>query len=428
MFNKKKLCLTIAAIASTPLSPLAIASAPALEEVTVTASRRAADLQDIAFNVSALSEDALAEGGITRPEDLAKRIPGVSVIDGGARFKNSLSIRGVGSPGVSSSDYFTTEATSYYVGETPLENLNLRIKDAERIEVLRGPQGTLYGGGAMGGTVRYIMNRPDFDSFHGKVKTNISKTQGADSLNSDTDVMLNIPLADNFAVRVVGNYFDQAGFIDYVTFPDKVSSGALPEIDKDDYNTEETTMGRISARWLITDQWDAEVAYTNQAQDTQGRQGYSFGSTDVFGDPITTDFVNKSTIVGFNDENADRDIDLFSFDLKGELAFGDLTVHISQYEDDYNTQGDITRFLEGLYVGYYPEFEDFNAYDQNEITSESTTAEIRLQSNGAGDFDWVAGAFWTDQDRTWNLLEYTPGLNEFFWGAGTSVVPGPCVP
>lgn len=422
MFQKRKICLAVTTAVLLPTPVLVNAQEGALEEVIVTASRRAESVQDIPFNVSALSQDDLIEAGITRPEDLAKRIAGVSVIDGGARFRNSLSIRGIGAPGASSSDFFTTEATSYYVGETPMENLNLRIKDVERMEVLRGPQGTLYGGGAMGGTVRYILNRPDPDAFGAKVATNLYDIDGADSVSSDTEFMLNIPIGDNFALRAVGNYLDQKGFIDYVTFPDKVASGALPEISEDNYNTEETWMGRIAARWLINDSWDAELAYIAQDQESYGRQAFSGPSTDVFGEPIESDFVDEDTHTGFNDESSQRDIKLVSFDLRGSLDFADLTFHASHYEDDYDTEGDVTRFLEGLYVGFYPEFDDFNAWNENEITTETDTVELRLQSTGEN-FDWVVGTFYTQQDREWNLLEYTPGLNEFFWGEGTSVPP-----
>ena len=412
MFHRKKLCLAVSTAMLLPVPTLLQAQENALEEVIVTASRRAESVQDIPFNVSALSQEALTEAGITRPEDLAKRIAGVSVIDGGARFRHSLSIRGI----------FTTEATSYYVGETPMENLNLRIKDVERMEVLRGPQGTLYGGGAMGGTVRYILNRPDPDAFGARLATNVYDIDGSDSLSSDTEFMLNIPVGDSFALRAVGNYLDQKGYIDYVTFPDKVASGALPQIDEEDYNTEETWMGRIAARWLINDAWDLEFSYIAQDQESYGRQAFSGPSEDVFGDPIESDFVDEDTHTGFNDESSQRDIKLFSVDLRGELGFADLTFHASRYEDDYSTEGDITRFLEGLYVGYYPEFEDFNAWNENEITSETNTMELRLQSVGET-FDWVAGVFYTQQDREWNLLEFTPGLNEFFWGSPTTVPP-----
>ncbi len=393
-----------------------------LEEIIVTASRRAQGVQDIPFNVSSLSGDELAEAGIVRPEDLAKRIAGVTAIEAGVRNRNPLSIRGIGSPGVGASDFFTTEATSYYVGETPMEHLSLRIKDVERIEVLRGPQGTLYGGGAMGGTVRYIMNRPDPDAFSARFATNISDVEGAGDFSYDTDIVVNIPLSDRLAVRASGNVLDQNGWIDAVTFPDKVAAG-LPQIDGKDANSEEAVMGRIAVRYLVNDAWDAEISYVGQNQEGQGRQGYTVASG------TTKPLFNQRTYTGFNDEIAERDIGLASVDVSGDLGFADLTLHLSRYEDDYETEGDVTRFIEGIYKGFVPGFGDsvfgnFNAWNENEITSETDTVELRLQATGVT-FDWVAGVFYSSQTREWNLLENTPGLNESPYGSGnpTTVPP-----
>ncbi|MCY4277042.1 MAG: TonB-dependent receptor [Gammaproteobacteria bacterium] len=396
-----------------------------LEEIIVTASRRAQGVQDIPFNVSSLSGDELAEAGITRPEDLAKRIAGVTAIEAGARNRNPLSIRGIGSPGTGASDFFTTEATSYYVGETPMEHLNLRIKDVERIEVLRGPQGTLYGGGAMGGTVRYIMNRPDPDAFTARFATSISQIEGAGDFSHDTDIVVNAPLSDRLALRASGNILDQSGFIDAVTFPDKVTAG-LPQIDGEDANSEEAFMGRIALRWIVNDAWDAEVSYVGQNQEGKGRQGYTVAEPGM-----QAPLINHYTYTGFNDEFAKRDIGLTSVDVSGDLGFADLTFHLSNYQDDYETEGDITRFLEGIYTnvvgiaGFGDEvFGDFHAWNENEITSETDTVELRLQATGLM-FDWVAGVFYTSQTREWNLLEQTPGLNETPFGSGnpTTVPP-----
>ena len=391
-----------------------------LEEIIVTASRRAQGVQDIPFNVSSLSGDELAEAGITRPEDLAKRIAGVTAIEAGARNRNPLSIRGIGSPGAGASDFFTTEATSYYVGETPMEHLNLRIKDVERIEVLRGPQGTLYGGGAMGGTVRYIMNRPDPDAFAARFAADIYDIEGAGDLSQDTDIMVNVPLSDRLAVRVSGNHLQQSGFIDAVTFPDKLDDG-LPQINGKDANSEKALMGRIAVRWIVNDAWDAEVSYVGQNQEGEGRQGYTVAELGS-----TAPLINQRTYTGYNDEFAKRDIGLTSFDVSGDLGFADLTLHLSRYQDDYETEGDITRFLGGIYQGFYPNFNDdfgdFHAWNENEITSETDTVELRLQATGIT-FDWVAGVFYTSQTREWNLLEQTPGLNVFVRGEGTNSPP-----
>ncbi len=399
------------------------ASPPALEEIVVTAARRETSVQDTAYNVSAVSGQTLVDSGIARPEDLAKLIAGVSVTDGGGRFRNPISIRGIGAPGTAPSDFFTTEATAYYVNETPFEHLNLRITDVERVEVLRGPQGTLYGAGALGGVVRYILNEPDSQAFAASLNTRIASTQESSGLGSDTVAVLNIPLANNqMALRLVGNYFEQSGFIDYVTYPDEAAAGFFTARKEEDANTEELWQLRATLGWDVSADWYVQASYTTQQQDTQGRPAYTLDTLNRL-DAVNSDFTSKSAYSGLHSEYSEREFSLLSLDVEGSLGWADATFAASMHEDDYFTQGDITRFLEGLLGGYYLPFDELNGYDDNTIDTETSTAELRLQSPAASDLEWTVGAFYLDQQRAWGLLEHTPGLNEYFFGVGTSVAP-----
>lgn len=393
-----------------------------LEEIIVTATKRAQNIQDIPYNVSAVSGEQLRVADVTRTEDLLKVIPGISVIDGGARNRNAVSIRGIGVPGASASDYFSTDATSYYLDEAPLESMNFRIKDVERVEVLRGPQGTLYGGGSLGGTVRYILNKADLKGFSGNVATQLSETDGAGRLGSDTDFAFNIPLIDQrLALRLSGDYYYQPGFITYQTFPDQRASGALPPRLSRHYNDEHTGQGRMSLTWKINDRWQTHFAYAHQKMAADGRQAYTLNSTDVLGN-INNDFVNHRTYAGFNDETAERALDLYSATLQGELGFADLIIAPSYYKDSYTTQADITRFLGTLAKGFYLGYAGLNGYNHNAIESKTRSLEVRLQSSGVRPIDWIAGGFATSQTRSWKDLESTPGLNSYVYGPGTTVV------
>lgn len=397
---------------------------PVLQEIIVTASKRAVSVQDTPYNVSALSGQSLADLKIQSPVDLVKAVPGVVVSDSGARFRNALDIRGVG-PGTGASDFFTTEATAYYVGETALENMNLRVKDLERLEVLRGPQGTLYGAGSLGGTVRYILNRADPKRTAAIFSLDGSKTEGAEAISHDVDAVINVPLiADKLAVRVVASHFDTKGFIDYRTYPDEAASGFLPDRVRKNYNDETVKFGRVSLGWIVNDGWRLDAAYTRQKQTAWGRQGYTLdGPGNNPGTGVNHDFINDHTVAGFNDEVSNRDIELLQFDLDGDVGFADLHVNLSRYRDRYNTQGDITRFLESLAGGVYASFDALNGYNDNRINSVNNSAEVRLLSKRGGAIDWVGGVYFIKQDRRWDLVEYTPGLNDFVLGPNSGVAP-----
>ena len=146
-----------------------------LEEVIVTATRREMSLQDVPMAISAVGQDQIEQLGITNMENYFRSIPSLSLIDGGGYQKHMI-IRGVA---VETSPE-EKAATGVYVDETLVSgnfsNLDPRIFDMERVEVLRGPQGTLYGGGSIAGSVRYITNKPNASEFETNVAVDLSQT------------------------------------------------------------------------------------------------------------------------------------------------------------------------------------------------------------------------------------------------------------
>jgi outer membrane receptor protein involved in Fe transport len=186
-----------------------------MEEVIVTATRRSQSVQDIPFNISAVSGDYIAEAGLLDATELMREVPGVAVADGGGRAAET-----------NARNYLTAPTVSVYIGDTPMY-ANFVLRDIERVEVLRGPQSTLYGSGSLGGTVRYIMNRPDPTGFEGKVYGEFSQTKGSEGYNWNADAMLNIPLSENSALRFSLGRVDDDGVIDYVNAY-KLGSDGLP--------------------------------------------------------------------------------------------------------------------------------------------------------------------------------------------------------
>jgi len=178
-----------------------------LEEITVTAQKRAESEQTVPLSMTTFGAVALQEKAVVDFFDYATKVPnlGFASTGDGMGTARTISIRGVSGDNV----------TGFYVDETPLpDSLNPRILDIDRIEVLRGPQGTLYGARSMGGTVRIITKTPDFNESNVTIHSGVSTTDRTDRANWTGDVVANMPLInDRVALRVSGFYDSEAGYI-----------------------------------------------------------------------------------------------------------------------------------------------------------------------------------------------------------------------
>ena len=194
------------------------ASSGAPEQVIVTAEMHAGMVQDTAASIAAVTGDDLADRGITSLADLAQATPGVSMKSEGPS-QTEIEMRGMTSSGGNSA------TVGFYIDDVPLTGpagaqnghviIDPSLYDLNRIEVLRGPQGTLYGASSMGGTVRLITNQPDTSSFQASAQSTLSGTDGG-GLNHTENGMLNIPLTDNLALRLVGTENFTSGWIDRI--------------------------------------------------------------------------------------------------------------------------------------------------------------------------------------------------------------------
>ena len=190
-----------------------------MEEIIVTATRRDQSVQDIPFNISAITGSYIEEAGLLDATELMREVPGVTIADGGARAAETnaqVMIRGINiDPASTDRTYLSAPTVSIYVGDTPMY-ANFILRDIERVEVLRGPQATLYGSGSLGGTVRYITNKPSTEGIEGEVKADYSQTEGSDGDNYNIDAMFNLPITDRLAVRGHVGKVDNDGVIDYI--------------------------------------------------------------------------------------------------------------------------------------------------------------------------------------------------------------------
>src|ERR1700684_618142 len=222
-----KLSISIAAVlgalsGARSLAATAEGASDALEEITVTAQRRSQSMQDVPISMQAFTGQALQQLNVQTFDDYIKYLPNVTSANNGPGqsevFMRGLSAGSQASQGSSSTGLFPNVAIylDNQSGQLPTRNLDIYAADLNRIEVLEGPQGTLFGAGAEAGVIRYITNQPKIDVTEGNVKAGYGTTAHGDN-NSDVTAVLNLPLiAEHMAVRAVIYDDSRGGYIDNV--------------------------------------------------------------------------------------------------------------------------------------------------------------------------------------------------------------------
>lgn len=202
-----------------------------LGAIQVTATGRAQKEVDVPYNISVVTGDALQANHVLDNAELFRSIPGVNVVDSGPRNAaavNNIRIRGINVDSSAMGDYAVTSVApvATYIDSVPLY-ANFLLFDIDRVEVLRGPQGTLYGSGSLGGTVRYMLNKPQLDRFSGSVSGSLSSAKSSSSIGNSESVVLNVPLGKTLAARFDGQRNDFPGVTDYVNLY-KLDANGVP--------------------------------------------------------------------------------------------------------------------------------------------------------------------------------------------------------
>ncbi len=265
--------LTLASV----LLPRLVPAAEQLSEITVTATKRGEQLtQDVPAAIQALSGDSLQKIGAVEFSDYAGKIPSLSFTDLGPGDKKYV-IRGITSTGAATVGvyYDETVITASNANDGGGRNADIRLFDLDRVEVLKGPQGTLYGASSMSGTIRYITKKPDLHAFGGYVNAEVSDTTKGGT-NIGVNGALNLPIVDDkLAARFTGWDIHNSGFIDAVRIP----AGPIK-----DANKERTRAARVHLRWQPTDNLNLLLSVTNQSLHTDGSNRYTPAGTMSFGD------------------------------------------------------------------------------------------------------------------------------------------------
>ena len=403
---------------------------PVLEEVIVTATKRSESVQSLPQSVSSISGEDLRERGLTEFFDYAVTIPNLSF---GAATDGILSNRSISLRGIEG-----TNTTGFYIDDTPItETIDPRILDLERIEVLRGPSGTLYGARSLGGTVRQITRQPEFDKVAGWVRAELSATRNSDSANTLLSGSVNIPFSAPFSESAAAIFTafveDRAGVFDrrIGTIANHLSDPAAltgpPSAVIEDVDGQQVTAVQAHVRIDPTDRLSVAARVLRQETNLDG-----FPLADVQPDNFHQ---NRDFDV---DEGGEDEWSLYSLNVNYATDNGTFTSATSRFSREtfeYEASGSFINFLQAL-PGEAGGFGLFDVIGVRPITSpifqtlnfDTFVQEVRFASELDGGWNFVAGAFYqsTDDDEAFQPRNYARGLNDNFAALQETLgIPGP---
>lgn len=382
-----------------------------VEVIMVTATKRASTLQEVPFSINAQSQADIERAGATNLEELSRNVAGLSIQNLGPG-QSQVAIRGVSAGQVVRDQPGVKEQVGVYLDESVISlslfTPDLDLYDLNRVETLRGPQGTLFGSGSIGGTIRYITNQPEADELTGSLELNLNTLTDGDT-GGHVKGMVNLPLVDDkLAMRAVVYTTEYAGFIDALG-----ENGSR----KQDVNGGNRTGGRLALTWWATDNLTITPRVVYQEIDVDG-----FNRQEVFNlfaNPYTTtrpaiQLGEREQYLlldeGFKDETLIADITA-----EWQLDSVDMTFVYSYTDRDILVSRDASALSGSVSVDLgFPEqavLLPSNLHDRTEV--EQDTMELRFSSNTDHALQWLAGVFYSDTQRQYSQRLPTPGYDAF---------------
>ncbi|WP_286829527.1 MULTISPECIES: TonB-dependent receptor [Kordiimonas] len=418
MISKKTLLLSssvAALMGATAGTAIAQDSDFTFEEIVVTATKRASSIQDVPFSINAMSETDIKRAGANNLEDLARNVAGLQIQNLGPG-QSQVAIRGVSAGQIVRDQPGVKEQVGVYLDESVISlslfTPDLDLYDLNRVETLRGPQGTLFGSGSIGGTIRYITNQPSFDGIAGSFEADLNTVKDGGTGGS-LKGMINVPLSDTIAVRAVAYHTEYGGFIDAIR-----EGGS---IDKN-VNSGNRTGGRFALTFKPSDSVTFTPRIVYQEIDMNGfnRQevfnlyANPFTDASVAGGraPVTFDERQQFLLLdeAFEDQtmiaDATLEISLDGVDITSVTSYTDRDILVSR--DASALTGSVS-----VDLGYPDEAVMLPSNLRDTTKVESFTQELRLSSNGDGPLQWVVGAFYSDTDRFYKQFLPTPGYDAY---------------
>ncbi len=360
-----------------------------IAEVVVSANKLSSQkVIDVPSSIQAISGETLADSGASAFMDIAGQIPGLSVQDLGPGDKKYV-IRGINSTGAST--------TGIYYGEAAISGSNandgggfqsdIRLYDLDHVEVLRGPQGTLYGASSMSGTIRFIPKAPDLDKVDGYLSLEGSDTSKGGS-NSNINGAVNLPLVDNvLALRLVGWRVNDSGFVD------QTRVGTIGTVER--VNTDDVTGGRAILLYQATDNLSLEFNYTGQVETADGSSRFTPAGVTSWGDETIT------PVQGCDLCNTDvtrspwrDDLKVYGLTATYKTGVGTVTATSNQFDRKLGFSFDSTPILVSFGVPVPAE----TLEPQNRRVNNS---EIRFASDFAAPVNFVVGAYRQYETSNW---------------------------
>jgi iron complex outermembrane receptor protein len=384
--------------------------------IIVTATKRDSTIQDVPFSINAQTQEDIQRSGAVTLEDLSRNVAGLSIQNLGPG-QSQVSVRGVSAGQIVRDQPGVKEQVGVYLDESVISvslfTPDLDLFDLNRVETLRGPQGTLFGSGSVGGTIRYITNQPEIGVTEGTVEGNINLVDG-DDIGYHLKGAINVPVGENLAIRAVGYYTEYAGFID-----------AVGPAAGEDVNGGDRYGGRIALKYDSGGGFSLTPRIIYQKIKADG-----FNRQEIF-NLYANEFTTPALIF---DEREQYRLLAESFedetliaDLAAEVELGGVTItSVSSYTNrDILVSRDASALSGSVSVDLgFPDAGvnlPSNLRDTTEL--ESWTQEVRLSSNNDSALQWVLGAFYSDTDRFYRQRLPTPGYaaaTDATLGAGTS--------
>jgi iron complex outermembrane recepter protein len=407
--------------AQTTVNPSA-ATPESEEEILVTATKRSSRVQDVPFSINAQTQKDIQRANATTIEDISRNVAGLAVQNLGPG-QSQVSIRGVSAGQIIRDQPGVKEQVGVYLDESVISlslfNPDFDLFDLNRVETLRGPQGTLFGSGSVGGTLRYITNQPKLGITEGVMEANLNTVDEGD-LGFHIKGAVNVPIGDTMAVRAVAYGTEYGGFID-----------AVGPAGGKNVNGGSRLGGRLSLLWEPTPdiKITPRIVYQEVRADGFNREEfYNF-----YDNQFTTTGGNligpRKQYLQLREEFRD---DTLLADLTASFAFGGVEItSISSYIDrDLVVSRDASALTGSVGIsplvaccGVDPDIANLPSNLVDTTALKQFTQEVRLSSTGDGPLQWLVGVFYTDINRDYSQRLPTPGYDAFIdaaLGAGVS--------
>ncbi len=380
-------------------------------EIVVTATKRSESIQDVPFSINAQTAAQIEKSGAASIEDIARNVAGLTVQNLGPG-QSQVSIRGVSAGQIVRDQPGVKEQVGVYLDESVISlslfTPDFDLFDLNRVETLRGPQGTLFGSGSVGGTVRYITNQPDPSGFAGTVEGGVNTLKGGD-IGYNLKGMVNVPVGENLALRLVGYGQHFGGFIDAIgpAAGENINDGRR-------YGFRASLMAEPVEGMKIT----PRVIYQDvQANGFNRQDVYNFFISPLANPanriPERTQYLNLRE--EFRDKTLLADLTL-DWSLTDALNFTSVTSYIDR---DILVSRDASALTGSVYVsfaGAAPAAAGgarLNSNLRDTTGLKQITQEVRFASTGEGAFQWVLGGFYSNVKRTYAQRLPTPGSDAF---------------